>query len=97
MSDSAPEERIRAPWELQEGWQHLARCRGSDASLFFSPTYLEKRDVRADREAKARAICAECAVKRDCLDFALSTREPHGIWGGFNEIERRAILARRVG
>jgi WhiB family redox-sensing transcriptional regulator len=97
VSDSAYEERIRAPWELQEGWQQLARCRGADASLFFSPTYLEKREVRAAREAQARAICAECPVKRDCLDFALSTREPHGIWGGLNEIERRAILARRVG
>jgi WhiB family redox-sensing transcriptional regulator len=36
-------------------------------------------------------------VRRECLDFALSTREPHGIWGGLNEIERRAVLARRVG
>src|SRR3989442_1073106 len=92
-----PEERIRAPWELQEGWQQQARCRGADASLFFSPTYLEKREARADRENRARAICAECIVRRDCLDFALSTREPHGIWGGLNEIERRAVLARRVG
>jgi WhiB family transcriptional regulator, redox-sensing transcriptional regulator len=87
----------RYPWDLEEGWQHKARCRGADASLFFSPTYLEKREVRSTREARAKAICSECAVQRDCLDFALSTREPHGIWGGLNEIERRAVLARRVG
>lgn len=88
---------IRSPWDLAEGWQQRASCRGADASLFFSPTYLEKRDVRAARESTAKAICAACAVRRDCLDFALSTREPYGIWGGLNEIERRAVLAMRVG
>ncbi len=88
---------IRAPWDLEEGWQQGARCRGADANLFFSPTYLEKRDDRDSRESRAKAICAECAVRRDCLDFALGTKEPFGIWGGFNEFERRAILAKRVG
>jgi hypothetical protein len=24
-------------------------------------------------------------------------REPHGIWGGLNEYERRQLLARRAG
>jgi WhiB family transcriptional regulator, redox-sensing transcriptional regulator len=88
---------IRFPWDLEEGWQQKAECRSADATLFFSPTYLEKHEVRATREARARAICGACAVQRECLDFALSTREPHGIWGGLNEIERRAILAKRVG
>jgi hypothetical protein len=26
------------------------------------------------------------------LDYALTIREPHGIWGGLNEGERRLIL-----
>lgn len=88
---------IRQPWDLEEGWQQRASCRGSDANLFFSPTYLEKREARAGRESLAKTICAGCAVRRECLDFALSTKEPFGIWGGLNEIERRAILAKRVG
>jgi hypothetical protein len=31
-------------------------------------------------------------VKRPCLEYALSIREPHGIWGGKNEAERRQLL-----
>ena len=87
----------RMPWDLPEGWQQQARCRGTDATIFFSPTYLEKREVRSTREANAKAFCVTCPVKTECLDFALATREPHGIWGGLNEIERRAVLARRTG
>ena len=43
------------------------------------------------RERQAKAVCATCPVHKECLDFALRIREPHGIWGGLNEIERRAI------
>ena len=40
----------------------------------------------------AKSICATCPVRTPCLDFALEIREPHGIWGGLNESERRALL-----
>jgi WhiB family redox-sensing transcriptional regulator len=87
----------RAPWELEEGWQVAARCRGQDATLFFTPTVLERKDEREAREGQAKGICAECPVRMECLDFALYTRESYGIWGGLNELERRRLLARRAG
>jgi hypothetical protein len=31
-------------------------------------------------------------VIEDCLSYALDIREPHGIWGGANEAERRQVL-----
>ena len=31
-------------------------------------------------------------MKEPCLDYAVSIREPHGIWGGLNENERKALL-----
>lgn len=37
-----------------------------------------------------------CGVKRECLDYAVSIREPHGIWGGLNEVERKPLLAQRA-
>ncbi|HVJ98865.1 MAG TPA: WhiB family transcriptional regulator [Acidimicrobiia bacterium] len=52
----------------------------------------ERREERDAREAKAKMICGDCAVQRECLDFALRVREPHGIWGGFTEAERRRQL-----
>jgi WhiB family redox-sensing transcriptional regulator len=62
--------------------------------MFFPPAHFERKDEKLDRERRAKAICATCSVRRDCLDYALRIREPHGIWGGHNELERRAILAK---
>jgi WhiB family redox-sensing transcriptional regulator len=78
------------------GWQFDAACRGEDTSLFFAPNYFEKREEKDAREAKAKVICARCSVREDCLDYALRTRETHGIWGGLNEFERRQLLRQRA-
>jgi WhiB family transcriptional regulator, redox-sensing transcriptional regulator len=92
----APALTMRQTWDLDIQWQFKARCRGSDANLFFSPTHLETKEERQQREALAKTICAECTVRRACLAFALETRETHGIWGGLNELERRHALARKA-
>ncbi|MGH8988615.1 MAG: WhiB family transcriptional regulator [Acidimicrobiales bacterium] len=42
-------------------------------------------------------MCASCVVRADCLEYAISIREPHGIWGGLNEVERKQLLDCRVG
>jgi WhiB family redox-sensing transcriptional regulator len=42
-------------------------------------------------------MCALCPVQRACLDYAIGIREPHGVWGGLNEVERKQILERRAG
>ncbi len=88
---------MRQTWDLDISWQFEASCRGSDANLFFSPTHLESKEERDQREARAKSICADCTVRSRCLEFALLTREPHGIWGGLNELERRHALARQAG
>ena len=47
--------------------------------------------------ARARAVCAACAVRAECLDHALRARIQHGIWGGKSERERRQLrLAREI-
>ena len=74
-----------------EDWQAGAACRGQSAVIFFAPTHFARKEARAMRERQAKTVCASCPVRRDCLNFALRIREPHGIWGGLNEIERRAI------
>lgn len=76
-------------------WQQQGLCRAEDGIVFFPPTHFEHKPEREAREAAAKAICARCSVRRACLDWALSTREPHGIWGGRSEIERKQILLGR--
>ena len=82
---------------LEEVWQLRAACRGPDSSLFFPPSHFERKDEKEFREERAKAICKTCVVRRECLDYALRIREPHGIWGGLNEIERKTKLSVRAG
>jgi len=77
------------------GWQFEAACRGEDSALFFAPGYFERREEKSAREVKAKAFCARCPVREECLDFALRIRESHGVWGGLNEQERRSLLRQR--
>jgi WhiB family redox-sensing transcriptional regulator len=76
----------------RSSWWEQAACRGQDANYFFAPAYFEKRAEKQRREAYAKAICARCPAREPCLDYALRTRDPHGVWGGLNEMERRAVL-----
>ncbi|MHB1786455.1 MAG: WhiB family transcriptional regulator [Acidimicrobiales bacterium] len=82
---------------IDELWQDRAACRGPQASVFFPPSYFERKEAKVGREARAKDICRACPVQSDCLDYALAIREPHGIWGGLNEMERKALLSQQVG
>jgi WhiB family transcriptional regulator, redox-sensing transcriptional regulator len=73
-------------------WQQHGLCRAEDSSVFFAPAHFEHKPEREAREAKAKAICARCPVRLECLDWALETREPFGVWGGYSESERKQIL-----
>ena len=72
-------------------WQQYGSCRHVDADLFFPPFEVEPTGDRHAREAQAKAICAECPVRLECLEWALSVAEPHGVWGGYTESERRDL------
>jgi WhiB family transcriptional regulator, redox-sensing transcriptional regulator len=80
-------------WEY--GWQWRAACRGEDSSLFFAPNHPETREEKTIRERQAKGICARCPVRIECLEYAIRIREPHGIWGGLNELERRILIRER--
>ncbi len=72
-------------------WQLQAACRGQDSAAFFPPPHFERKETRLARERFAKSVCRGCPVKEACLDYALRTHEPHGVWGGLNEFERRAL------
>jgi WhiB family transcriptional regulator, redox-sensing transcriptional regulator len=79
----------------EEGWQIDAACRGSVSELFFAPTTFESPRARTIRETAAKKICAVCPVIESCSVHAISVNEPHGIWGGMNESERRILASRQ--
>lgn len=73
--------------DREQPWMRKGLCRGYDPAVFF-PSDGVGVEV-------ARRICAECPVQAECLEYALSFRIEHGIWGGASERERRRILRRR--
>ena len=89
--------RVSIQSTTDEVWQPKAACRGPQAAIFFPPAHFERKDEKEAREARAKSICASCSVRRACLDYAVRIREPHGIWGGLNEVERKQLSSRRAG
>ena len=82
-------------YDSEEAWQVRAACRGPQSSVFFPPAQFERKEEKLAREHRAKAICAQCPVRQPCLQYALKIREPHGIWGGLNEVERKQLLAQQ--
>ena len=60
-------------------WISRGACRQADPELFFpigAVTGLAARQAEA-----AKAVCGPCAVRANCLSYALEAM-PEGIWGG---------------
>jgi WhiB family transcriptional regulator, redox-sensing transcriptional regulator len=79
---------LPAPARFATRWRELAACRGADLELFFPG--------RGESADPARRICTSCPVRQPCLDYAITNRIVHGIWGGLTERERRALWSRWV-
>ena len=89
MTASQPRHRNRAaPAPFAARWRDQAACRGADLDLFFPE--------RGESAEPARLVCARCPVSQPCLDYAVSNRIAHGVWGGLSERERRALQTRRL-
>ena len=77
-------------------WRGAAECRRDNAVHFFAPPHFERKEEKDTREGQARALCRACPVQAACLEYSLAVQEPHGIWGGLNELERRRLSRKRV-
>jgi WhiB family redox-sensing transcriptional regulator len=67
-------------------WRMHSRCVGEDPEIFFKG---------GGTTAKAKAICAACPVRQECLELGLEHDERFGIWGGLTWAERKALRSRR--
>ncbi len=77
-----------------DNWQARGNCVGVGPDLFFPK--------RGEATEEAKAVCAGCTVRDQCLAYAIDTSQKVGVWGGLSENERRVLrrerhLARRDG
>jgi WhiB family redox-sensing transcriptional regulator len=69
-------------------WMLRAACRGATPVMF---------PVQRERIPAAKAICARCPVRPQCLDHAVTHHERWGVWGAeVREGIRAAARARKA-
>ena len=77
------------PRSRDTDWHLDAVCATTDPELWF-PNDGDRHAAR-----RARELCATCPVAQQCLEFALSNGEKHGIWAGLNS-DQLARLRRKT-
>ena len=73
-------------------WVKYAWCRNYDPEIFF-PIATEESVLGFIQREDAKEICALCPVRRECLAWALKTKQDHGVWGGLSESERILLIS----
>lgn len=81
LRDAAPDQ-----WD---GAKCLSVAVTRDYDPFFSED--ESDSVEAVNFCNGEADGVQCPIREQCLLFALTNNERFGVWGGCNEITRRAI------
>ena len=64
-------------------WHREAEGRGIGTEVFLAGAW--------QSTSQARALCADCPVREDCLAAALEDPLTQGIWAGTSERERRTL------
>jgi WhiB family redox-sensing transcriptional regulator len=73
-------------------WRSAGACRSADPDLFFP---ISSAGPAQRQIARAKLICAGCGVRQECLDFAVSHDQTHGIWGGTTPEDRQRDRRRK--
>lgn len=68
-------------------WMADALCKEYDQRLFFP--------LRGENAKAAKEICGRCAVRAECLEYALAHKGLQGVWGGVGEGDRKRLRRQR--
>lgn len=64
-------------------WMAKGLCRQENPELWMSTNQADQK--------RASSICMDCTERITCLTYAMERKEPHGVWGGFTERQRRRL------
>jgi len=67
-------------------WRSAGACLSADPDIFFP---ISTKGPGEKQISRAKLICAECVVKRECLEFAMAHDLSYGIWGGSTPVDRQ--------
>ena len=72
---------------MDSTWMAAGKCRDLPPATFFPSDGLGVE--------MARRVCADCPVRKVCLEYALDHHIEHGVWGGASERTRRRMALHR--
>lgn len=65
-------------------WRQLALC---------ATSAIDFHSEDPEEIAEALDLCAQCPVRKECLQTALDNQDRFGVWGGTDEETRRLVLS----
>lgn len=83
---------LSTPATVAPNWEYAA-CRQVDPELFFPVGHTLGWSKQIEQ---AKQVCNRCPMRSACLEWALSTGQWSGVWGGMTETERRTLARGRV-
>lgn len=75
---------------LDDSWKVWGACYKSENPEFFPEPHKGRGGAK-----KTKEICARCPVQEECLEFAIETNQPHGVWGGLTYSSRMRLRKER--
>jgi WhiB family redox-sensing transcriptional regulator len=73
-------------------WRAAGACLTADPDLFFPISSAGPAERQVEQ---AKVICSGCAVRRECLEFAMAHDQVYGIWGGTTPEDRQRDRRRK--
>jgi WhiB family redox-sensing transcriptional regulator len=73
-------------------WRSAAACQSADPDLFFP---ISSSGPAEQQIARAKRICANCVVRLECLEYAVTHEQVYGIWGGTTAEDRQRDRRRK--
>jgi WhiB family transcriptional regulator, redox-sensing transcriptional regulator len=78
---------IQERWNESQ-WRAAAMCRDLNPDIFFP---VGVTGMAIEQIEAAKEFCKMCPSASDCLEFAVTTNQEYGVWGGTTEDERRVL------
>lgn len=72
---------------MDTNWMAHGLCAHEDPTIFFPSDGVGV--------IKAQRLCRQCPKQEHCLEYALTNKIDHGVWGGESERARRRLIRKR--
>ncbi len=87
MAEQPDDPRPAAPVE----WRRRGACHNLGPDMFFVDEDEPDEESFMAQVNAAKRVCDGCAVRVECLAYALENTIKYGVWGGWGEYERKRM------